>query len=848
MKVTKRSNFVWLAGASALAMSAMAPMAVAQDQDQDDTQRTLSTVTVTATQRAESIQDVPIAVTALDPEILDRAGVADVTSLDSVAPSFNMNSSDTATGGTTLRIRGIGTTGNNIGLEGAVGVFVDGVYLSRPGVALGDLMDLEQIEVLRGPQGTLFGRNTSAGALNIKTKAPDLEEFGGFANLTLGNYDLANLQAGINIPLIEDTLAIRLSGATRKRDGFVEGLNGAESHNRDRYTLRGQALLDMGNMGTVRAILDYSKAEENCCHAVWFTDTPFAAAFAPAGFDAAGGAPNIGLDAMRSNDSEFFNPFDQTGFSVEYNNETPLGDLTYIGSYRDFHSESYRSTDYTGLDIFTVGASPEARGLGGTNFDPLNNPGDIRTVTHELRLQNTAFDDRLDWLVGLYHSDETIEAQGSLTLLPEYQAGVSAGLLGQTSNLLLAFAGGADATGDFATNAFRQDGESFSIFTHNIFSVTDKLDLTVGVRYVEETKDGSFTQLDGQHNACFGTFGNLGGIPSSLLGASVALNCFVFAAPVYDPANPGPLFGAIAASPAAGLLGLLPQEFDDTFEDEEVVYTIKGSYKLSDDINVYGGFTHGFKSGGFNLDASAAASGADPRFNSELIDAWEFGIKADLWDGRARANLAVFQSDLEGFQVLEFTGIQFQTFNVGKAEASGFELETEAALTNNLFGNLSVTYSDAKYPDDCDPQNPSDPAFNPNAANLCGNTLTNAPEWVVVGGATFENEIANLDFFANANFRYESDRRTSTQPNELLMPALLLPGDIQEAHTKLNLRVGLATQDERWAIELWGRNVTDEQTKNVTFNIPLRGGSGARTRGQFPQDPATYGVTVRTKF
>ena len=266
MKVTKRSNFVWLAGASALAMSARAPMAVAQDQDQDDTQRTLSTVTVTATQRAESIQDVPIAVTALDPEILDRAGVADVTSLDSVAPSFNMNSSDTATGGTTLRIRGIGTTGNNIGLEGAVGVFVDGVYLSRPGVALGDLMDLEQIEVLRGPQGTLFGRNTSAGALNIKTKAPDLEEFGGFANLTLGNYDLANLQAGINIPLIEDTLAIRLSGATRKRDGFVEGFNGAESHNRDRYTLRGQALLDMGNMGTVRAILDYSKAEENCCH------------------------------------------------------------------------------------------------------------------------------------------------------------------------------------------------------------------------------------------------------------------------------------------------------------------------------------------------------------------------------------------------------------------------------------------------------------------------------------------------------------------------------------------------------------------------------------------------------
>ena len=296
------------------------------------------------------------------------------------------------------------------------------------------------------------------------------------------------------------------------------------------------------------------------------------------------------------------------------------------------------------------------------------------------------------------------------------------------------------------------------------------------------------------------------------------------------------------------MLGLLPQEFDDTFEDEEVVYTVKGSYKITDNINVYGGFTHGFKSGGFNLDASAGAGGADPRFDSELIDVWEFGVKADLFNGRARANLAVFQQDLEDFQVLEFTGIQFQTFNVGKAEATGFELETEAAFNDYLLGNLSVTYSDANYPDDCDNLVPGSPGFNPNAANLCGNPLTNAPELVVTGGATFENQINNMNFFANANFRYEDDRRTSTQPNELLQPALLLPGDIQEAHTKVNLRIGLASENERWAIELWGRNVTDEQTKNVTFNIPLRGGSGNRARGQFTQDPATYGVTLRTKF
>ncbi|MEM6617622.1 MAG: TonB-dependent receptor, partial [Pseudomonadota bacterium] len=203
--------------------------------------------------------------------------------------------------------------------------------------------------------------------------------------------------------------------------------------------------------------------------------------------------------------------------------------------------------------------------------------------------------------------------------------------------------------------------------------------------------------------------------------------------------------------------------------------------------------------------------------------------------------------DLEDFQVLEFTGIRFQTFNVGKAQASGVEVETEAQLTDNLAANFNWTYSDANYPDDCDILDATAPGFNPNAANLCGASLTNAPENVVVAGATYEFDAVGLEWFANGNFRYESDRRTSTQPTEILSP-VLLPGDIQEANTKVNLRVGVSSPDDRWTIELWGRNITDEQTKNVTFNIPLRGGEGARARGTFTQDPATYGVTLRTRF
>jgi len=160
-------------------------------------------VIVTATRRAESIQDIPIAVTAILPEDLERQGVVNIQNLGSVAPSFATSNAQTASGSVVLRIRGIGTTSNNIGFESAVGIFVDGAYQSRPAIALSEFVDVERVEVLRGPQGTLFGRNTSAGALNIINVRPDLDEAGGFINATYGNYNLMSLQGAVNIPLAE---------------------------------------------------------------------------------------------------------------------------------------------------------------------------------------------------------------------------------------------------------------------------------------------------------------------------------------------------------------------------------------------------------------------------------------------------------------------------------------------------------------------------------------------------------------------------------------------------------------------------------------------------------------------
>lgn len=203
---------LWKPVMGLLCTVSMTSMAQAQDaQDSDAPEREV--IIVTATLRAADVQDIPIAVTAVSPEQLDRQNVQDIKSLTSISPSFNVQSSQTESQGTSIRIRGVGTTGNNTGLESSVGVFIDGVYQSRPGIALGDLLDLERLEILRGPQGTLFGRNTSAGALNLTTKRPNLTKVEAFGNFTYGNYDFFNVQAGVSVPLVNDQLGLRVSGA-----------------------------------------------------------------------------------------------------------------------------------------------------------------------------------------------------------------------------------------------------------------------------------------------------------------------------------------------------------------------------------------------------------------------------------------------------------------------------------------------------------------------------------------------------------------------------------------------------------------------------------------------------------
>ncbi|WP_295494666.1 TonB-dependent receptor [Sphingorhabdus sp. EL138] len=846
--------------------AAFAQTAQAEDDSGDEP------IIVTATLRAMDVQDIPLAVTAVAPEALERQGINDIKNLASISPSFNIQSSQTETQGTSIKIRGVGTTGNNTGLESSVGVFIDGVYQSRPGVALGDLVDLERLEILRGPQGTLFGRNTSAGALNVTTKRPSLSTTEGFANASYGNYNFMNVQAGVSLPVAQDVAGVRLSGTWRKRDGYLKTPAGVESNDRDRYMLRGQLYIEPNADVSIRLLADYAKTDEQCCEAVIVRETELAPFSAFHGL-ASDGVDQSGMSALNNlsiNGGPYLNGSKQWGTSAELKWDLGAAKLTSVTAYRKFDSSSTTVGGFTANDTYTVGnGAPTSR----TGILP---SGDhIKTFTQELRLQGTALNDGLDWLIGGFYSSEKIRADQTMTLNADFQRTGSAFNFGNAAGVNPLFAltalGNAgvpvNANGNYAENRFNQDASSWSVFTHNVLNFTDKLSLTVGARYVNETKDASFNQLAGTTgagaSACQASVNGVltGAVPAALRAGMIGINCFPFATSVALTA-PAAVGGGLASAKLP-----LPRVWSQEFKDDEITYTAQLGYKANEDLLFYAGYSHGFKSGGFNLDpqsatlqnsaailAGLATPGgpvivapvyADPSFKSEKVNQIEVGVKATLFGG-IKANLALFDMKMSDFQVLEFTGVQFLTFNVNSARSTGAELELFGKLSDHISASASGTYANARYPGNC--ADGVAAAALASTLRLCGQDLTNAPRFAGVIGMTYDGPLndSGWSLLVNGNVNYSDSRTTRTIDTDT--NGLPVPLARQENYYKINARIGLTTPDDRYTFELWGTNLNNEITRGITANTPLRGGAGTRSLIGFVEEPRMYGLTVRAKF
>ncbi|MBL0914684.1 MAG: TonB-dependent receptor, partial [Sphingopyxis sp.] len=635
-----------------------------------------------------------------------NSGANDIRQLNQVAPSLLVSSTGSEANGS-ARIRGIGTVGDNPGLESSVPVFIDGVYRSRSGIGLNELGEIDRIEVQRGPQGTLGGRNSSAGLISIYSKKPDFD-FGATGEVTYGNYDFWRLAGSVTGPLGE-TLAARLDGVWVKRDGFLrDTVNGRDVNNRDRYFLRGQLLFEPTDALSVRLIADYTSRDEECCGATYVSaavnpyignlNNPSTVGVAPtattnnivnvlrdlgqplAAFNQ-GYSRNISVSPGRS----FAGETKDYGFSGQIDYDFGGATLTSITAYREYRSGQAGDVDYNTVDILYRAPSDDAY-------------RQFHTFTQEVRLQGEAFDGKLDWLIGGFYANEKLRVRDNLRFGTQYgrfatcriiSGGGLAGLYSPTNPLCVlpgvgpaTIAGASGASGPDIVAAFtaldglsdrgsindvyRQNGKNWALFTHNIVHITDKLDFTFGIRYTNDKKKFS------------ATFTNDNTVCTTVQGL------------VLDDLSST---NATARALAGGLIGLACQgnstaelnnvSINDKRSEDEFTGTAILSYKPVDDLMVYASYSRGYKAGGFNLDRSALKSPILPfaatpggaqglvgnlQFDPETVHSYELGAKYST--GPFGLGLTFFRSDFSSFQLNTFNGTVFLVQNINGCSSS----------------------------------------------------------------------------------------------------------------------------------------------------------------------------------
>ena len=384
-----------------------------QDVEVDTANQDTSEIVVTATRRNEALSDVPLAVSAVTAETLQNSGASDIRQLTQVSPSLLVSSTSSEAGAGVARIRGIGTVGDNPGLESSVAVFIDGVYRSRTGVGLTELGAIDRIEVLRGPQGTLFGRNASAGLISIITAKPKFKtEIGG--ELTVGNYDLRRAEAYATGGLTE-TIAARIDGIWMKRDGFLEDvISGRDINDRDRWLLRGQLLFEPSSDLSIRIVGDYAKRDEECCGAPYLpafdytgTEQPSSIAAIERALGATISDDTFERDTAITPGRSYRSDVKDYGLSGEVVYDLGGAELTSISAYRYNKYIRGQDADFNNLDILL-------RHDDGGAFNR------FKTFTQELRLQGEAFGGRLDWLVGGYYANEKLAVDDNLAYGDDY--------------------------------------------------------------------------------------------------------------------------------------------------------------------------------------------------------------------------------------------------------------------------------------------------------------------------------------------------------------------------------------------------------------------------------------------
>ena len=833
----------------------------------------LEVITVTAQKRIQNLQEVPIAVTAVSGDDMSEAVIKDMYDLQSNVPGLGAFQSQSATN-SSFSIRGVGTSSQNFGLESSVGLYVDGVYRARQNSMINNLVDVEAVEVLRGPQGTLFGKNTPSGAILVRTIKPSHDGEDGFVEATVGNYGLVNYSAATSISAIDDILAFRVTAFGSQRDGIIDDvkLGDGKLNDRNRWGARLQALYTPSDDLSIRLIADYSDIDEICCGApVQLSNLQ--ATEIPGKFGSDAVLPQLGGTVFEGGDAFYdrevavsFLPestMTDKGLSAEIN--YTINDnysLVAISAYRSFESYDNIDTDFTDADLF------------GTYND-----SEQSSFSQEIRLDYTS--ENLNYILGAYYFSQDLDLDYSLytdsLFNPFYMSNFSGALdplLGGIDQISLLTGGaiapsaeGAPAGTGFDHTA-EQEHESWAVFGQFDYKLTDALTLTAGLRYTDESKDLSTKFYE---NMAGGTefptfFSSIGDpsnpetiVPGSLLwgaGYAGALLGAVGAGQMspFDPTfqqailpfqTPGWGFKSLGATTSDR------PDIDESLEDEQVTGTVKLSYMVDDDTLVYASYGTGYKSGGTNTDRITA--GFEPVFDAETSESFEVGIKTDFVEQNLRINAAAHYTTVEDFQANTFTGNGFNLQNAGDYVISGLELEASWFPTETIEVNFSYAFVNAEYDSfergNCwnaytwhtgitDPgQESTDPA-NPNPyCNRTGDIPAGEPEDTAV--LKFKKE------FNLSDSVYSYMQLEYSYTGEMILDGSNDPYAKQDAYSVLNARYFINFEEYDLDVILWGRNVLDEEYINRTnFNTPLQSGK----LNAYVTEPATFGITFKKRF
>lgn len=776
----------------------------------------LEEIIVTANKRAQNLQDVAMSVSAFNSDFFKDTGETDFYALEQYTPSLKIQAGADSRS-TSIRIRGIGSTGANVGIDPSVGVFIDGVYQGTAGMNISDLVDIERVEVLRGPQGSLYGKNTAAGAISVVTARP-ASEYSANAEFTYNSDNQKELRGMINIPLGDNGNAARISGFAINGDHlYTNTFNGEGLNDANKWGLKSRVLFNFDD-SELLVNFDYSRENTDCCVlavidydgyspaviATPITDTNYAG-LTP-GVDYVSLEDTMGLDVPNANpfgddywiSEQPSNDVEVAGASTEWTfdlaNENTI---TFINAARTYTSVSSYDGDFTGAEAATPAS---------TNIEMDQFSSEIRVASPGGETWDTQ-----GGLYAFYSKSKSVGTIGIGRTILENSPQPLGFLLGQQS---------------INVDSNVHETTSFAAFGQVVWNPTDQLSTTFGLRVTQEkkTRTGSQRTLRTAFEL---------GHPYNLTNQT-ELPPWGWGAPLF-PSDLAPIAGPDV-------------DFDQSRTDTNVSPSLNVRYFWNDDFMTYASASKGFKSGGFDqrrvpVVTMGAINGGNDKageFNEEKATSFELGWKSTLMDNRLTFNGTFYLVDYKDFQAQAFDGSGTKVTNAGSLRSTGLELDTMFAATADLTIGSALGYNKAEYKDFINGQCTAEAVFLNGPYSICvddlsGRTLDNAPELTVSTYAQYEKSLdSDLVVVARIEHNYTDSYYLDQDLDENLR---------NDAIDLINLRLTITNENRDWEAALWGKNILDEQYYQMSIDIPTVGGyAGVAAQG------ATYGLTLRRNF